>query len=65
MYISFSLEKRLPEKFCDISAMVWPIYTKFGMIMQNVSEVHHWKKFQFKKSKMADGQYAWDTRSAT
>jgi len=28
------------HKNCDITASVWPIFAKFGMIMQNVSAKH-------------------------
>jgi len=39
----------------DISATVWPIFTKFGNLMQNGSLNRSTvKKFEFHKSKMAD-----------
>jgi len=40
----------------DISAIVWPISTKFGMLMQNVTSPTV-KEFEFHKSKMADGRH--------
>jgi len=42
----------------DISAAVWPIFTKFGMLMQNdLLTARLLKKFEFYKSKMADGRH--------
>ena len=42
----------------DLSVTVWPIFIKFGALMHNVSlnRSHH-KKFEFHKSKMADGRH--------
>ena len=42
----------------DISVTVWPIFMKFGTLMQNVSlTAQTIKKFEFRKSKMADGRH--------
>ena len=42
----------------DISVTVWPIFMKFGTVMQNVSlTAATIKKFEFHKSKMADGRH--------
>ena len=46
------------HKIRDISATVWPIFMKFGTLMQNVSLNRQTiKKFEFHKSKMADGRH--------
>ena len=42
----------------DISVTVWPIFMKFGTLMQNVSLNRSTvKNFEFHKSKMADGRH--------
>ena len=42
----------------DISATVWPIFAKFGMMMQNGCHKRPDRlKFVFQKSKMADGRH--------
>ena len=41
----------------NISATVWPIFTKFGTMMQNrVLTAPTIEKFERQKSKMADGR---------
>ena len=41
----------------DISVTVWPIFMKFGTLMQNVALNRPTiKKFEIHKSKMADGR---------
>jgi len=41
-----------------ITASDGPIFTKFGTIVQNGSHNHHTvEKFEFSKSKMADGRH--------
>ena len=42
----------------DISAAVWPIFTKFGTLMQNgFLNAPIVKNFEFHKSQMADGRH--------
>ena len=42
----------------DITTTDWQIYAKFGTIMQNgLLTVQTVKKFEFPKSKMADGRH--------
>ena len=42
----------------DISVAVWPIFTKFGTLMQNgFLTALAVKNFEFHKSKMADGRH--------
>ena len=42
----------------DISLMVWPIFTKFGTLVQNdLLTAPTVKKFEFYKSKMADDRH--------
>jgi len=42
----------------DITASDWPIFAKFGKIMQNGSLKHKTvEKFEFPKSKMTDGRH--------
>jgi len=46
------------HKYCDISASVWPIFMKFGTLMQNgPTPLQLLKKFEFHKSKMAEGRH--------
>jgi len=42
----------------DISVTVWPIFIKFGTLMQNgLLTAPDVKNFEFRKSKMADGRH--------
>jgi len=46
------------HKNCDITASDWPIFAKFGTIMQNgLLTIQTVEKFAFPKSKMADGRH--------
>jgi len=42
---------------CDISATVWPILMKFGMLMHICPAIAVTAKMKFWKSKMADGRH--------
>jgi len=46
------------HKNCDITASDWLIFAKFGTIMQNgLLTIQTVEKFEFPKSKMADGRH--------
>jgi len=42
----------------DISAPVWPIFTEFGMVVQNGSLASQTVKIKFQKSTMADSYHS-------